>query len=129
MDESILKTIKKMLGLPEDYDAFDQDLIIHINSVFANLNQIGISPPEGFYITNENAKWSEFFEGRMTLQNVKTLVYLKVRLIFDPPSTSFAITAIENQIREQEWRLSVEGPIFKSVVVVVDEEVERVRWI
>lgn len=129
MDESILKTIKKMLGLPEDYDAFDQDLIIHINSVFANLQQIGISPPEGFYITNESAKWSEFFEGRMTLQNVKTLVYLKVRLIFDPPSTSFAITAIENQIREQEWRLSVEGPIFKPVVVVVDEEVERVRWI
>lgn len=129
MDESILKTIKKMLGLPEDYDAFDQDLIIHINSVFANLQQIGISPPEGFYITNASAKWSEFFEGRMTLQNVKTLVYLKVRLIFDPPSTSFAITAIENQIKEQEWRLSVEGPIFKSVVVVVDEEVERVRWI
>lgn len=127
MDDSILKTIKKMLGLPEDYDAFDQDLIIHINSVFSNLHQIGVSPPEGFYITDATKKWSDFFDGEMPIHNVKTLVYLKVRLIFDPPATSFAITAMENQIKEQEWRLSVVSstlinPVLPVVVVVVDDE-------
>lgn len=124
MDDSILKTIKKMLGLPEDYDAFDQDLIIHINSVFANLHQIGASPPEGFYINDATAKWSDFFEGRMSVQNVKTLVYMKVRLIFDPPATSFAITALENLVKEQEWRLSLEARTFNPDLykeVVVDD--------
>lgn len=120
MDESILKTIKKMLGLPEDYDAFDQDLIIHINSVFSNLDQIGVAPLGGFYITDATAKWSEFFNDELPLHNIKTLVYLKVRLIFDPPATSFAITAMENQIKEQEWRLSVTGDsIFKPVLPIV----------
>lgn len=126
MDESILNTIKKMLGLPEDYDAFDQDLIIHINSVFSNLHQIGASPPAGFYIDDATAKWASFFNGDMPLHNIKTLVYLKVRLIFDPPSTSFAITAIENQIKEQEWRLSVSASSifnpFLPIVVVVPKE-------
>lgn len=120
MDESILKTIKKMLGLPEDYDAFDQDLIIHINSVFSNLDQIGVAPPNGLYIENEAARWAEFFNPVLPLHNIKTLVYLKVRLIFDPPATSFAITAMENQIKEQEWRLSVSAStLFKPVVPVV----------
>lgn len=129
MDDSILKTIKKMLGLPEDYDAFDQDLIIHINSVFSNLHQIGASPPEGFYINDEAAKWSDFFEGRMSVQNVKSLVYLKIRLIFDPPATSFAITAMENQIKEQEWRLSLEERIFNPKLFVKKEGGERSEWI
>lgn len=119
MDDSILKTIKKMLGLPEDYDAFDQDLIIHINSVFSNLDQIGVSPPGGFYITDADSKWSDFFDGEMPLHNIKTLVYLKVRLVFDPPSTSFAIAAMENQIKEQEWRLSVSASTLKPVLPIV----------
>lgn len=120
MDDSILKTIKKMLGLPEDYDAFDQDLIIHINSVFSNLDQIGVSPPGGFYIEDATAKWSDFFNVELPLHNIKSLVYMKVRLIFDPPSTSFAIEAIENQIKEQEWRLNVSGStLFKPVLPIV----------
>ena len=122
MDDSILKTIKKMLGLPEDFDAFDQDLIIHINSVFSNLHQIGASPPAGFYITDDKAQWSDFFTDGMPVHNIKTLVYLKVRLIFDPPATSFAISAMENQIKEQEWRLSALEDVFKPVLVVVVPE-------
>lgn len=128
MDDSILKTIKKMLGLPEDYDAFDQDLIIHINSVFSNLDQIGVSPPGGFYIQDAEAKWSDYFNAELPLHNIKTLVYMKVRLIFDPPATSFAITAIESQIKEQEWRLSVSGsslfkPVLPILVVVTDDTI------
>lgn len=120
MDDSILKTIKKMLGLPEDYDAFDQDLIIHINSVFSNLDQLGVAPPGGFYITDASAKWSDLFDGELPMHNIKTLVYLKVRLIFDPPSTSFAITAMQEQVREQEWRLTVTGStLFKPVLPIV----------
>lgn len=120
MDDSILKTIKKLLGLPEDYDAFDQDLIIHINSVFSNLHQLGVSPPEGFYIEDDKAEWADFFNPGLPLHNVKTLVYLKVRLIFDPPATSFGITAIENVVKEQEWRLSVSADsLFKPVLPIV----------
>lgn len=128
MDDSILKTIKKMLGLPEDYDAFDQDLIIHINSVFSNLDQLGVAPPGGFYIENATAKWSDVFNVDLPLHNIKSLIYMKVRLIFDPPATSFAITAIENQIKEQEWRLTVTGSsLFKLVLpIVVVTEVETI---
>lgn len=120
MDEdSILKTIKKLLGLPEDYDAFDQDLIIHINSVFSTLDQIGVGPANGFYISDETATWDHFFNEDLPVHNIKTYVYLKVRLVFDPPATSFAITAIENQAKELEWRLSLMGDLFKPVLVVV----------
>lgn len=120
MDDSILNTIKKMLGLPEDYDAFDQDLIIHINSAFSTLHQIGTAPPEGFYIEDVTATWSDFFNEKLPLHNIKTLVYFKVRLAFDPPATSFAITAMENQIKEHVWRLSLMENLFKPVLVVVD---------
>lgn len=118
-DESILKTIKKLLGLPEEFVDFDNDLIIHINSVFSTLDQIGASPPGGFYISDATSKWSDFFNEKLPLHNVKTLIYLKVRLIFDPPSTSFAITAMENQIKEHEWRLSLVGELFKPPALVI----------
>lgn len=120
MDEdSILKTIKKLLGLPEDYDAFDQDLIIHINSVFSTLDQIGVGPANGFYISDETATWDHFFNEDLPVHHIKTYVYLKVRLVFDPPATSFAINAMENQAKELEWRLSLMGDLFKPVLVIV----------
>lgn len=106
---SILLSIKKLLGLTEDYDSFDQDLIIHINSVFASLNQMGVGPESGFAITGSNEIWNDFFEYvDEKLQNsVKSYVYLKVRMLFDPPTSSVQMNAIENMAKEYEWRLYV----------------------
>lgn len=105
--DSILTSIKKLLGITEEYEHFDTDLIIHINSVFMALTQIGVGPPEGFIVYDEDTIWSDFLQDPLKLQAVKTYVYLKVKLIFDPPLSSGAITAIEEQIKEYEWRLSI----------------------
>ncbi|QKY79407.1 hypothetical protein SEA_AFLAC_15 [Gordonia phage Aflac] len=107
MSESILNSTKKILGIDEDYDAFDMDVILHINSALSTLNQLGLGPEEGFMIEDESAEWGDLLEDDMRLNSVKSLVYLKVRLMFDPPSTSFALTAMQEQIRELEWRLNV----------------------
>ena len=108
MDNSILSTIKKMLGLDADYDAFDTDIIIHINSALMNLMQMGVGPSTGFSINGDFETWPEFFGTYTDLQGVKTYIYLKVRLVFDPPSTSFVIDAIQKQIAELEWRLNIQ---------------------
>ncbi len=108
METSILKTIKKILGIDASYTAFDVDIITHINSVFSTLHQLGIGPAEGFIVEDDQATWSDFFgvpeDPRYHL--VKTYIYTKVRLVFDPPGTSYLINAFENQIREMEWRLN-----------------------
>ena len=107
MDKSILNNVKKMLGLDENYTAFDTDVIIHINSVFSTLSQLGIGPSTGFMIEDDILTWDDFFEtADPNLNAVKTYVYLRVRLLFDPPATSFAISAMNEQIRELEWRLN-----------------------
>lgn len=107
MDKSILNNVKKMLGLDEDYDAFDTDVIIHINSVFSTLSQLGIGPIEGFMIEDDIPTWDDFLiTPNANLSSIKTYVYLRVRLLFDPPATSFAIQAMEKQIQELEWRLN-----------------------
>lgn len=106
--DSILNTIKKMLGLAEDYDAFDTDIIVNINMVFNILNQIGVGPSDAFYINDATSTWDEFIEDMRQLQMVKTYIYLKVKQIFDPGASSALNTAIENQIKELEWRLSVQ---------------------
>lgn len=102
----ILDGVKKNLGLGVDYDVFDYDIITHINSVFFTLNQIGIGPA-GFFVEDGVALWSAFLENDTNLNVVKTYMYLRVRLLFDPPATSFAITAMKEQISEFEWRLQV----------------------
>lgn len=104
---SILDSVKKSLGLGAEYDVFDPDIMMHINTVFVNLQQLGIGPLSGFMIEDANAVWSDFLGDQSLLNPVKTYVYLKVKLLFDPPGTSFHITAIENQIKEIEWRLSI----------------------
>lgn len=104
---SILNSIKKNLGLGSDYTPFDDDIIMHINSVFSTLHQLGVGPESGFSIEDEAAVWSDFLDGDDRLNNVKTYVTLKVRLIFDPPSTSFAIESFQKQITEYEWRINV----------------------
>lgn len=106
--ESILTSIKKMLGIAEDYTQFDADIIMHINSVFTTLTQLGVGPSEGFYIEDEAAEWNDFIPDLNKLQAVKTYIYLKVRLIFDPSSLgSSTLAAYERQIQELEWRLNV----------------------
>lgn len=107
METSILTSTKKVLGLSESYTAFDLDIIIHINSTFSVLYQLGIGPDTGFSIEDDTSVWDDYIETNTELFNmVKTYMYLKVRLLFDPPTTSFAIGAFENQIKEYEWRMS-----------------------
>jgi hypothetical protein len=106
MSESILTSTKKILGLAEEYTAFDADVMMHINTVFSTLTQLGIGPANGFMIEGSEAQWSDFVGTDANLNSVKTYVYLRVRMIFDPPATSFHINAISEQIKEIEWRLS-----------------------
>lgn len=105
--DSILSTIKKLIGgIAEDDDHFDVDIITHINSVFLELSQIGIGPEEGFSISDKTTTWDEFIESG-TIQNaVRTYVYLKVKLVFDPPSSSFVIESINKTLDRLEWRLN-----------------------
>lgn len=106
--ESILTSIKKLLGISEEYTHFDNDIIMHINSVFMTLTQLGVGPSEGFSIKDTSAYWGEFVTESTKLQAVKTYMYLKVRLVFDPSSLGSAtLAAYERQIQELEWRLNV----------------------
>lgn len=105
--ESILTSIKKLLGIAEEETHFDQDLIMHINSVFMILTQLGVGPSEGFSISDENAAWSDFISNGSRLEAVKSYVYMKVRLMFDPPLSSAVSDAINRNISELEWRLNV----------------------
>lgn len=116
MEESILKGTKKMLGLAPDYTAFDHDVITHINSVFSTLSQLGIGPSEGFMIEDDSKVWTQFIAPNHNLNAVRTYLYLKVRMFFDPPTTSFLIEAMNKQILEAEWRLNVvrEGIVWET---------------
>lgn len=105
---SILTSIKKLLGIDESYTHFDTDIIIHINSVFLNLTQIGVGPKEGFLITDKQDLWEDFISESPKLQAVKSYMYLKVRLLFDPPQNSSMVEAMNRQASELEWRLNVE---------------------
>ena len=104
--DSILNSIKKMLGISEEYTNFDTDIIMHINSVFFILTQLGVGPSNGFTIKDKNDIWSDFTTAS-DLELVKSYVYLKVRLLFDPPSSSSVSESINRLISEFEWRLNV----------------------
>lgn len=105
--ESILTSIKKLLGITEDYEHFDPDIIMHINSAFMILTQLGVGPPGGFSISDETAMWTDFIPDMSMVESVKSYVYLRVRLLFDPPSSSAVIESINRMISEFEWRLNV----------------------
>lgn len=105
--DSILTSIKKLLGITEEYTHFDVDLIMHINSVFMILNQLGVGPSEGFAIEDDTATWDDFIEDPTQLQAVKSYVYMKVKLLFDPPLSSAVMEAMNRTISEFEWRLNV----------------------
>ena len=108
MEESILTSVKKMLGITKEYDAFDMDIVMHINSVFMILYQMGVGPSEAFRITDDSAKWNDFIPEGSKLESVKSYVYLKVKLLFDPPTNSAVAEANNRMISELEWRLNFE---------------------
>lgn len=115
--DSILQSTKKLLGFDASYDAFDLDITTHINSAFSTLYQAGVGPVEGFFIEDKSAKWNLFLGDNMHILDVKTYIYLKVKLLFDPPTSSFGLSAIEKQLDELIWRLNVAADF--SVVTVV----------
>jgi hypothetical protein len=118
MMDSILNTIKKLLGILIDDTAFDQDLLVHINSTFMTLNQLGIGPATVYSIESSTPTWFDFLGTDVAMYSlVKTYMFLKVRMAFDPPGTSFVLESLKSQITEYEWRLSVQVPIPPDPIV------------
>lgn len=107
MTDSILNTTKKLLGIAEENTEFDLDIILHINSVFTILTQLGVGPSKGFFITDNSATWSDFVPEGTMMEAVKSYMALKVRMMFDPPTSSTTMQALSNMISELEWRLNV----------------------
>ena len=107
MNESILTNVKEFLGVPDEYENYDQSIILSINSAFSILYQLGVGPDDGFKIDDKTAEWSDFIGDTNKLETVKTYVYLKTKLIFDPPTSGPMIDAIKVQLSELEWRLNV----------------------
>lgn len=104
---SILLTTKKLLNIDPDCEDFDEEIIAHINSVFSILYQLGVGPKTGFAITGDTETWEDFIEDKRMINEVKSYMYAKVRLMFDPPQQSALIEALKNVINEFEWRLNV----------------------
>lgn len=127
MEQSILTSTKNILGVPADYDAFDLQIITHINEAFSTLAQLGVGPTEQFSIEDADSDWEDFSEDVNVIGNARTYVYLKTRMLFDPPTTSYLISAMERQIGELEWRMNVyrEGSAWvdPDPDVVVNDEV------
>lgn len=123
--DSILLTVKKMLGIAEEYVAFDIDLIVNINSVFLTLNQLGVGPKVPYRIEGSEETWADFLkDARSNFPGVETYVYLKTRLLFDPPTNSFLVDAIEKQCNELEWRLNIQTERGESNGNVLDGDSE-----
>lgn len=114
MADSILDSVKTTLGLELEDTSFDRDIIMYINGVFTKLTQLGIGPSfekprtNGFKISDKTEDWNAFLPPETLLESVKTFMYLSVRLVFDPPTTSYGIAAMKEQIAEHEWRLNVQ---------------------
>lgn len=119
--QSILTIIKQMLGLAEADTHFDQEIIVHINSVLMTLSQIGIGPVSGFSISDASTTWLEYLGEETKLEAVKSYMYLKVRLIFDPPTSGFVVDAFERQATELESRLCIQAD--PTPEIVITEEV------
>ena len=120
--ESILTSIKKLLGIAEEYTHFDTDLIMHINSVLSILTQIGVGPSEGFSIKDKNNVWEDFITEDSKLELVKSYIYMKVKLLFDPPLSSAVIESTNRMISELEWRIQV---AVDPVKTIEEEEIQN----
>lgn len=105
--ESILTSIKKLLGIEEEHEHFDPDIIMHINSVLMILTQLGVGPSEGFTIEDSSTTWNDFIPDNQNLEAVKSYMHLKVKLLFDPPLSSVVMESMNRMINEFEWRLNV----------------------
>lgn len=114
--ESILTSIKKMLGIAEEYTHFDADLIMHINSVLSILTQIGVGSSEGFSIKDENDVWEDFITEDSKLELVKSYTYMKVKILFDPPLSSSVIESMNRIISELEWRIQVAADPVENII-------------
>jgi hypothetical protein len=117
--DSILDTTKKLLGFESDYTAFDLDIITHINAVFFTLSQLGVGPSTGFLITDKETNWADFI-GEDNINAVKSYMFMRVRLMFDPPTTSFHLESLKKMAEEIEWRLLVQTD--PPVVPIAPEE-------
>ena len=113
--ESILTSTKKKLGIEEDYTHFDEgEIIDHINGVFADLNQLGVGPEEGFTISDGSATWTDYLGDTKKLEQVKSYMFMRLKLIFDPPSQSSVLESYNRQIEKLEWRLNVAAESIKT---------------
>lgn len=122
MSDSILTSIKKLIGISEDDAGFDLDLIFHINSVFLILYQIGVGPEIPFSISDKTTTWSDFIPDISKLEAIKTYMFLKVKMIFDPSTSSIVLESQKNLLSELEWRLNLEvDPGFIDTNVEVEE--------
>lgn len=130
--DSILTSVKKLLGIAEDYTHFDIDIIMHINTVFMELNQIGVGPEEGFAIEDKHDLWSDFIPPTDTVlfEGAKSYMALRVRLLFDPPLNAAVIESINRQVERLEWRLNVaaelprvEKPVIDAIMAILDEAI------
>ena len=120
--ESILGSIKQMLGISQDETNFDSELMLHINGALMIINQLGVGPSTGFIVFGKTQTWSEFLADRKDLELVKTAVYLRVRLMFDPPQNSFLVSSIQKQIEEFDWRITATAaPVIEVVTVDYDD--------
>lgn len=108
-EDSILNSIKKLLGIMANCTDFDIDIIMHINTVFMTLNQLGVGPEKTYRIDDENNVWSEFLNEDVNFEAVKSYIHLKVKLLFDPPLSTAVIEAIKSSILELEWRINVQA--------------------
>lgn len=106
--ESVLESIKKLLGVSTDDTYFDAEIMMHINSVFTILMQLGVGPKDGYFITTPMDKWDDYIGERKDLELIKSYIYNKVRLMYDPPQNSFLVKTIEEQCKEFEWRLNAQ---------------------
>ena len=106
--DSILTTTKKLLGIGEEYTHFDTDILVHINTALFSLSQLNLGPPEGYYIEGEEDTWTMFVGSHVDMEAIKTYIYLRVRLLFDPPQASHARDSFVKQYQELEWRMMVQ---------------------
>ena len=121
--DSILSSVKKQLGAEIDYEHFDPEIILNINAAFATLNQLGVGPKDGFSITGEDEVWADYISDNDNILNlVKPYVYLKVKLIFDPPQVSYVMDAYQKMVEEYEWRLKTACDIFPEDPTQTPEE-------
>jgi hypothetical protein len=103
--DSILNSIKKLHGISEEDTSFDTDMLIHINNVFMILNQLGVGPSDGFYIEDDVATWDDYVPNKFITRSIQSFMYIKVRLVFDPPASPTIVDALKSSAKEDEWRI------------------------